>query len=81
MKNITENAALHPNEDPLPVFRVVDGVVLQVASGPVAGLTPISLWLHKGELIGPCRLNGGGLLDLGRSAPLFPLFRLRFAFL
>jgi hypothetical protein len=42
MKKITENAALHPNEDPLLVFRVVDGVILQVASGPVAGSTPTS---------------------------------------
>ncbi len=52
MKKITENAALHPNEDPLLVFRVVDGVILQVASGPVAGLTPTSTRHHRGELIG-----------------------------
>ncbi len=47
MKNITENAALHPNEVLSPVFRVVDGVVLQVASGPVAGLTPTSTRHHR----------------------------------
>jgi hypothetical protein len=47
MKKITENAALHPNEDPSLVFRVVDGVILQVASGPVAGLTPTSPQHHR----------------------------------
>jgi hypothetical protein len=55
MKNFTENAALHPNEDPSPVFRVVDGVILQVASGPVAGLTPTFVGSqHGGELVRHC---------------------------
>ena len=84
MKNIAENAALHPNEDPSPVFRVVDGVILQVASGPVAGLTPTSACYHSGRgRTCSCALsNRCGFLDLlGHPAPRFPLLRLRFPLL
>ena len=52
-KKITENAALHPNEDP-PCDRSQDrsiqhggGVVPQVASGPAAGLTPGSCFAFR----------------------------------
>ena len=70
MRKITENAALHPNEDPCAIaraygpFSMVVGVVLQVASGPAAGLTPVPPSQSVANIL--------GFVWLARLAPRCP---------